>query len=151
MKQGILIVVTVVLIALAGISWFVVSPHAALAPVSEWGYRYVNASSDLIVIERPHPGATVGKEFSIIGQARGYWYFEASFPVQVLDRSGNVIASAVAQAQSDWMTEAWVPFIADLKVPDSYIGPATLVLHKDNPSGEPQNEASLSYPIVVEY
>ncbi|MFM2414968.1 MAG: hypothetical protein RI911_661, partial [Candidatus Parcubacteria bacterium] len=28
-------------------------------------------------------------------------------------------------------------------------GPATLILKKDNPSGEPQNDASLSIPITV--
>jgi len=100
----------------------------------------------------------VGKEFSVIGQARGYWFFEASFPVQLLDKDDNVLATGIAQAQPDsetgeinWMTENFVPFKADLKAPASYIGPATLILHKDNPSGLPEHDASISFPITIEY
>ena len=120
--------------------------------------NYTNASTDLIKVELPHPGAVVGKEFSVIGQARGYWFFEASFPVELLDKDGNKIAQGIAEAQADpntgevnWMTENFVGFKADLKAPESYIGPATLILHKDNPSGLPENEASASFQINVEY
>lgn len=120
--------------------------------------NYQNATKDLIEVELPYPDAVVGKEFSVIGKARGFWFFEASFPVQVLDKDSNVLATAVAQAQKDpftgeinWMTENFVPFRADVKVPLSYIGPATLVLKKDNPSGLPENDASFSFPINIEY
>lgn len=112
---------------------------------------YKNATSDLIVVELPFPDAVVGKEFSAIGRARGYWFFEASFPIQVVDKNGNVLATAIAQAQDDWMTENFVPFKADIKIPESYIGPATLILKKDNPSGLPENDASISFPINIEY
>lgn len=112
---------------------------------------YSNASTSLITVDLPFPGAVVGKEFSVIGKARGTWYFEASFPVQLLDKDGNILASTPAQAQGDWMTENFVPFKADFKVPESYIGPATLILKKDNPSGLPEHEAFISFPISVEY
>jgi hypothetical protein len=36
-------------------------------------------------------------------------------------------------------------------VPESYIGEATLVLKKDNPSGLPNKDASISFKITVEY
>ncbi len=112
---------------------------------------YTNASADNIKIESPFPGAVTGKEFSVVGQARGTWFFEASFPVELLDKDGNVLASGIAQAQGEWMTTEFVPFKVDLKAPESYIGPATLVLKKDNPSGLPENDASISFPITVEY
>jgi len=119
---------------------------------------YTNSSANLIKVDLPFPGAVVGKEFSVIGQARGYWFFEASFPVQLLDKDDNVLATGIAQAQPDsetgeinWMTENFVPFKADLKAPASYIGPATLILHKDNPSGLPEHDASISFPITIEY
>jgi hypothetical protein len=119
---------------------------------------YKNATADNINVDLPFPGAVVGKEFSVIGRARGTWFFEASFPVQVIDKNGNVLAAIPAQAQKDpatgevnWMTENFVPFKADLKIPDFYIGPATLILKKDNPSGLPANEASISFPITIEY
>jgi hypothetical protein len=104
-----------------------------------------------IIVGLPHSGAVVGKEFSVMGKARGTWYFEASFLVQVLDKEGNVLFAAPAQAQGDWMTTEFVPFKADVKISANYIGPATLVLKKDNPSGLPANDASVSLPITIEY
>lgn len=113
--------------------------------------HYTNASSDLIVVELPFPGAVTGKEFSVIGKARGTWFFEASFPIELVDAAGKQIAQGIAQAQGEWMTEDFVPFRADIKVPESFIGPATLILRKDNPSGLSEHDASLSFSIVVEY
>lgn len=112
---------------------------------------YVNASQDLIVPELPFPGAVTGKDFSVIGKARGNWYFEASFPIDVLDKDGNILVKSYATAQGEWMTTEFVPFKGEVKIPETYIGPATLVLHKDNASGEPDKDASISFPIVIEY
>lgn len=112
---------------------------------------YINASKNLIEVELPFPGAVTGKEFGVIGKARGYWYFEGSFPIELLDKDGKTLIIAVAQAEGEWMTENFVPFKALIKAPIDYIGPATLVLRKDNPSGLPENDASISFPITVEY
>ena len=123
-----------------------VSPTPPLEKIT-----YKNASPDLITVETPYSGAVTGKEFTVTGKARGTWYFEASFPLQILDKNGKVLVAIPAQAQSDWMTENFVPFKATIKVPSTYIGPATLVLRKDNPSGLPEHEASISFPITIEY
>jgi len=112
---------------------------------------YVNSSADNIVVELPFPGAVTGKEFKVIGQARGPWFFEADFPVEVLDKDGNSLALAIATAEGEWMTTEFVPFSADITVPESYIGPATLVLYKDNPSDMRELDASMSFPFVIEY
>jgi len=112
---------------------------------------YINASTDLITIELPSPGAVTGKEFSVIGKARGFWFFEASFPIQVLDKNGNVLVNTFATAEGEWMTESFVPFKVTIKAPETYTGPATLVLLKDNASGLPEHDASVSFPITIEY
>lgn len=112
---------------------------------------YKNASRDQIEVGTPFPGAVVGKTFKVMGQARGNWYFEASFPVIVLDKDGNRLAAVPAQAQGEWMTTEFVPYIADVSIQGDYIGPATLVLQKDNASGLPEHDASASYPITIEY
>jgi hypothetical protein len=112
---------------------------------------YKNASANDVVVTNPTPGAVTGKEVMVMGKARGPWYFEASFPVQILDANGKVLASGPAKAEGDWMTTEFVPFKITLTVPTSYIGPATLVLHKDNPSGLPEKEASVSFPFTIEY
>lgn len=112
---------------------------------------YKNASADLIVVQTPFPGAVTGKQFTVSGKARGYWYFEASFPIELLDKDGKLLSTTVAQAKTDWMTEDFVPFSVEIKAPASYIGPATLVLKKDNPSGLEKNDASISIPMTIEY
>ena len=114
--------------------------------------EYYNASENLIKVENPHPGGVVGKEFIVTGEARGYWFFEASFPIEVVGVDGNTIAGSYATAEGDWMTEDFVSFKSEIiDLPSAYTGPATLILKKDNPSGLPENDASISIPIVVEY
>ncbi len=114
---------------------------------------YKNASADLIRVELPFPGAVVGKELTVIGTARGNWYFEASFPVELIDANGAIIARGIGQPANgaNWMTTEFVPFEADITIPDSFTGEATLVLKNDNPSGMPENDRSISFPITVEY
>ena len=119
--------------------------------VNKGAVDYKDDKQDLIFVELPEQGSVVGKDFSVIGKARGNWYFEASFPIRLLDKDGNLLYTAIAQAQSDWMTTDFVPFKAEVHAPTSYIGPATLVLEKDNPSGLPEHDDSVSLNIVVEY
>jgi len=115
------------------------------------GITYENASVNDIVVTTPTPGAVTGKTFKVAGKARGTWYFEASFPIEVRDSGGAVLTTVVAQAKGEWMTSNFVPFSVDVAVPTSYIGPATIVLHKDNPSGLPEHDASATFPITIEY
>lgn len=113
---------------------------------------YDNASDDFIRVELPYPGAVVGKEFVVMGEARGHWFFEGSFPLEVRSPSGDIIAGTYATAQGDWMTTDFVPFVSEMfDLPSAYRGPATLILRRDNPSDMPENDASISFPIVVEY
>lgn len=113
---------------------------------------YNNASIDMIRVETPHPGGVVGKEFVVTGEARGNWYFEASFPIEIQTEDGNVLGGSYATAQGDWMTNDFVAFQSEIiDLPSAFRGPAWLILRKDNPSGLPENDASVWIPIVVEY
>lgn len=147
-----------VVLVLIIVGWFVMQDTNVVTPPTDepvvGELVYDNASADLITVELPFPGAVVGKEFSVIGKARGYWFFEASFPVFLLDPAGNQLAVGIAApypAGTDWMTEDMIGFKADLTAPIDYIGPATLVLKNDNPSGLPENDKSVSFEITVEY
>ncbi len=148
MKKYIIAILVLIVIAV-GLQYGAKHWKTTNAPESK--ATYTNASADLIVVDLPFPGAVVGKDFSVIGKARGTWYFEASFPVKVLDKDGNVLAQMPAQAEGGWMTENFVPFKADIKIPETYIGPATLILKNDNPSGDPTRDKSISFPINIEY
>ncbi|MEK7579192.1 MAG: Gmad2 immunoglobulin-like domain-containing protein [Patescibacteria group bacterium] len=106
---------------------------------------------DLIDIASPRPGDVVKSPLTVTGEARGTWYFEASFPVTLVDDEGVEVARGIAEAQGEWMTEEFVPFKATLTFTEK---PTTekgrLMLHKDNPSGLPQNDDVLIVPIVFE-
>ena len=104
--------------------------------------------SDLIQVDAPAPNAQVTSPLTVTGRARGTWYFEASFPVKLLDGNGNELVIAPAQAQSDWMTTDFVPFSVTLTFATPPTPTGTLVLMKDNPSGEPQFDASVSIPVT---
>lgn len=110
---------------------------------------YKNADSTMIQVTAPLAGQTVAPVFTLSGQARGPWYFEASFPIEILDPNGARLLMVPVQAQGEWMTTEFVPFSTQVSVPN-YRGPATLILHKDNPSGMPENDASISMPIVIQ-
>jgi len=103
---------------------------------------------DLVHVNVPLPGAKVGSPFTITGRARGNWYFEASFPVRLFDANGNELALKPAQAQGDWMTTEYVPFSVTLTFVKPTTPTGTLILQKDNPSGESQFDDSVSIPVI---
>lgn len=94
-----------------------------------------------IKIETPLPDEIIASPLQISGQAIGNWYFEAVFPIKLLDANGKEIARISAQAQSDWMTGEPVPFKATLEFENPQTATGTLVFEKDNPSGLPENSA----------
>lgn len=105
---------------------------------------------DLLKVTYPSSGALVSSPLIIKGEARGYWFFEASFPVRLLDENGNELAVGIAQAKSNWMVEDYVPFEVKIEFnnPGSDIG--YLVFEKDNPSGLPENADSVSMPVFFQ-
>jgi len=103
--------------------------------------------TDLIKIDSPRPNTIVTSPLEITGEARGTWYFEASFPVKLFDGNGVQLAIIPAQAQSDWMTENFVPYKATLEFEIPTTATGILVLEKDNPSGLPENADSLIVPV----
>lgn len=107
--------------------------------------------NDLIRLDNPRPGQTLlaGETYVISGEARGYWFFEASFPFEVVSETGEQLFVHYATAEGEWMTEDFVPFNAELKLETGYAGPATLILKKDNPSGLPENDDELIVPIMI--
>lgn len=106
--------------------------------------------SDLIIVEKPKPDEFVVSPLLINGRARGYWYFEASFPIRIYDANNVELGVAVAQAGGEWMTEDFVPFAAILEFKKPSTEKGVLVLQKDNPSGLPEHDAELRIPIIFD-
>jgi hypothetical protein len=105
---------------------------------------------NLIKVTAPRPNQEVESPLIIEGEARGFWYFEASFPIKIFDGNGKLLGSTIAQAKSEWMTENFVPFSAELdfSFPATELG--ALVLEKDNPSGLPENSDDLRFPVYFQ-
>jgi len=103
--------------------------------------------SDLIRVQAPRAGALVHSPLRVAGEARGTWFFEASFPVTLLDAEGRTLVQTHAQAKGEWMTEAFVPFESQLTFAPPATATGTLVLAKDNPSGLPEHADELRIPV----
>lgn len=107
---------------------------------------------DLIRIISPRPHGVIASPLVISGEARGNWFFEASFPVFLTDWDGKIIAQGIATAQDEWMTTEFVPYTATLNfdtkdISGNYSDRGTLILKKDNPSGLPEHDDALEIPV----
>ncbi len=103
--------------------------------------------AQMIVVEEPKVNAEVTNPITVAGRARGNWFFEASFPISVYNADNQKLGIGIAQAKSDWMTEDFVDFEAEIEFSNPGTGDGYLLVQKDNPSGLPQYDASLKIPI----
>lgn len=102
-------------------------------------------SSEALVLN-PKQNELVSSPLKVEGEAKGTWFFEASLPVRLFDSENNIIVSGPATAQSDWMTEKPVKFISTL-IFSTTATSGYLIIAKDNPSGLPENDASIKVPV----
>ncbi len=115
---------------------------------------HINEKAQFITLASPLPNSIVESPLVITGQARGTWYFEASFPIILTNWDGLIIAEGIATAESDWMTENFVPFTASLDFENPYhlgdpdfMKKGSLILKRDNPSGLPEHDNALEIPV----
>ena len=106
---------------------------------------------ELIRIHSPRPTAIISSPLVIEGEARGYWFFEADFPIVLLDSDNNILVESFATADGSWMTEEFVPFNAEVLFESQLSGSrGTLLLKHSNASGLPERDDELRVPIVFE-
>jgi hypothetical protein len=104
--------------------------------------------NDSLKVLSPAMDAVVVAPLVVKGEAKGSWYWEASFPIRLLDDQGKELAVVPAQAQGEWMTEAFVPFEATfISFDPGKATSGTLVFQKDNPSGLPEYDQSFELPV----
>ena len=106
-----------------------------------------NQDKTLAIIEEPKANSVISSPLVVKGEAPGAWYFEASFPVKLLDDKGNLIVTAPASAQSDSLTTDFVPYKTLLEFTTTATS-GYLVLTNDNPSGLIENELSVKIPVT---
>lgn len=102
---------------------------------------------DLIRLDSPRPNDVVSSPLKVSGEARGTWFFEATFSMRIVDEEGNLLGEHYVQAQDEWMTEEFVPFEGTLSFDSPQTKTGVLFLDKANPSGLPEHEDTLRVPV----
>lgn len=145
------VLISLGIFALIGVSAFFLFSKTINGPTEPSPENVVTESDDkssLIRNVNVKPGDLIESPLVIEGEARGFWYFEASFPIVLVNWDGLIIAEGFATAQDEWMTEDFVPFEATLEfTKPSYGDTGALILQKDNPSDLPEFDDALEIPI----
>jgi hypothetical protein len=147
-KRWGLLAVALALIAFGSalVLFLVPAPKTPLDTTASTTVTSAATTTDDLQVE---PVTAASTSLTVSGKARGIWYFEASFPIQILNASGTVLAQGAAQAEGDWETTDFVAFTASFNYPAQPMGSnGSIVLKKDNPSGDPANDKQIEVPIV---
>ncbi len=118
-----------------------------LAGLFSYFYQLRNSNQSEFLLMSPQPGAIIKNPLNFSGRAPGNWFFEALFPVYIVDGNGKILGNGVAQAKEDWMTAGLVEFSGEINFDKSGIENGKMIFEKDNPSGLPENAGSFELPI----
>lgn len=89
----------------------------------------------------------INSPLSISGKVDSNWFFEASFPVKILDNNRNIIKETTATTKEDWTKDGQISFNVNVEFdPKDFIS-GFMILRNDNPSGLKENIKSLEVPI----
>lgn len=124
-----------------------VNPAAPADKEQEDGRKETETEEILVIT--PRPNQAVSSPFIVEGKARGGWFFEASFPIDLIDDQGKILDQSYVQAQSDWMTADFVPFKGEMNYTAAATTTGKLILKKDNPSGLPENDKQIELPVII--
>lgn len=100
-----------------------------------------------VIITSPLANESIASPLIITGRALSTWFFEASFPIQLVDADGQIVAASIATAKDDWMTTNYVDFTAELTFSEPETTTGQLIFRRDNPSGLPENNVEFVWPI----
>lgn len=104
--------------------------------------------SEDIIVSYPRPNQQIKSPLVIEGKARGGWFFEGSFSVELYDEKNVSLGQAVLQAKEEWMTEEFVTFEGELTFDKKNASKGELRIRNANPSGMKENEKVLLIPVV---
>lgn len=110
---------------------------------------YVNTSEADIFNVLPRAGDTVTAGITVSGSARGDWFTQGAFWVEVIAENGDVLIRNQVPSKGNSMTTGMVQFSSSVLISPNYHGPATVRLVNDNPPGHPNPDRSVSIPVVV--
>ena len=131
-----------------------------LALVFDWGRGSVvaptipataaDATDTPIIVSYPLDNQTVTSPIHISGVVHGSWFFEGSFPVELVNSNGEVIGTTTASTDGDWATTTDVNFTATVSYPKATTTDrGFLVLKNDNPSGDQAHDEEKFIQLIL--
>lgn len=111
---------------------------------------YIQQYKDLIDVVNPQPNQVATSPLRIEGQARGSWYSEGTFSIELVDINGTRLARANARADGEWMTEDFVPFKADITFRQPITKRGELIIRNANPSGLKETAKEVIVPVLFQ-
>lgn len=141
-------VIAVVCLGVATAAWIVVT-QAHLEPrPTEYRAEWNNGKTvEVVTVDEPVPHGRITNPLVVRGKVAGSWFFEANFPIVVLDEHRHAIGVGFGVARGDWMTEKPVKFTASVKLKDTDGDRGFVVLHRANPSDDRTLDAKVEIPI----
>lgn len=103
--------------------------------------------NNLLKVANPTPGQAITSPLQIAGEARGYWFFEANAPVELLDGNLQTISENYTTALGEWMTTDWVQISGTITFEKPTTKNGFLIFHKANPSGLKEHDMSDTIPV----
>jgi uncharacterized alpha/beta hydrolase family protein len=110
-----------------------------------------SSTSDMpIIVSNIKDNQEVSNPILINGRARGDWFLNGSFPVELVDSDGNTIASSTANALSESTTSNYIDFTANLfYTKSSSTINALIILSNNNTSGNQELDQSIFIPVTL--
>lgn len=147
MKKIILTITIILALILIGTFFLIFDFGRKIKPQDE----ILNSSTSTLPIEiNIKDNQVVTNPIKIEGRVRGYWFFEGTFPIKLVSTNNEILGTAFGQSKTDWMTEDFVDFSADLEyIKSTSTNRALLILSKDNPSGNKELDQEIYIPVII--
>ncbi|MDP3988999.1 MAG: Gmad2 immunoglobulin-like domain-containing protein [bacterium] len=100
-----------------------------------------------VVIDSPRPHEELTTTFIVQARARGTWLFEASASIEIIASDGTVLLQDYIMTSDEWMTTDLVNLSREFTFDPRGYTTGVFVFHKANPSGLPENDDSVRFPI----
>lgn len=113
-------------------------------------FAFCPGEKEGILISSPKINEKIKSPLKIEGKARGFWFFEAQFTVELFDANKNFLGKTILTAKDNWMTEDFVSFEGklDFLPPSASFG--SLKFSSANASGLPENQKIFEMPVQFE-
>lgn len=100
-----------------------------------------------VIVTTPKPNDLVTSPMTVTGKAVGTWFFEANLPIELDDANGNTLTRVGYHTSENWMTSGYIDIDTTLQFSKPTTSTGFLVIHNDNPSGDPANEKTFKVPV----